>query len=952
MAEKVIVSPGVFTNERDLSFLPQGIGLIGGAIVGPTQKGRAFIPTKCQTNPEFTIKYGGKTDESYVPFCVESYLQSAGVITVVRILSMTGYQENVIPLIINTSTGSFLAAVLHPSRTVDNDAAFKQTFLESASFSSSYNAYSYIGSAMTSFDVTIDRGGSILASGFYGTTDAASINGATAGTIVSASGADIYVSGSISGSATTAIGLKDGVAFTGSSAIFTGSNFAGHLGGGIAIKFNTNPIFSGSVSSTTNASGTFGATSGRISGSVLSGASVLASFTSSIAPISSGAAFVNAGNIIFAEDFYFQLSENLYPVSLDPTSANYIGKLFGYNAKTTLFNNFADDKDRAYNYILFESNLTNLLTIDPNATVSTASVNINLNGYQYSSAATPWITSQIISGKARNLFQIVTLSDGNHANIEIKVGIANILHSGEVGGTDYGQFDIIIRSADDTDKQQSVLESFTGLNLDNTSPNYISRVIGDKFPEFSVDSLGLSRITMKGDWNNNSNYIRIVVDDNVKFKAYDPTLIPGGFKAYKTPFDATDLSNLNITIPPVDYMITQVDNNGDYNSRVYHGFNFTFLQNDNENYLNPIPSGSTTGSNTDFNLDFIYGNVDSGYTGSIGNINSFLSQRKFIVAFQGGFDGMSPSRPKLTGGDILNTNTMGFDCSTAASAGSKLYRNATSLLSNADEYDINLYLTPGIIKQLHPSVINTAIEMCEGREDVFYIFDLAKLTEIQLDTLAGLVMGMDTNYAATYHPWLKILNTDTNQNLWVPPSTLLAGVIAYNDKIGYEWYAPAGLNRGGLTEAIDIYTKLYQTDRDFLYRNRINPIASFPNEGIAVWGQKTLQVKASALDRISVRRLLIALKKYIASATKYLVFEQNTSATRNKFLNIVNPYMESVQQRQGLYTFKVVMDESNNTSDVIDRNKMLGSVFLQPSKTAEMIIIDFNIMPTGATFAQ
>jgi phage tail sheath protein FI len=159
-----------------------------------------------------------------------------------------------------------------------------------------------------------------------------------------------------------------------------------------------------------------------------------------------------------------------------------------------------------------------------------------------------------------------------------------------------------------------------------------------------------------------------------------------------------------------------------------------------------------------------------------------------------------------------------------------------------------------------------------------------------------------------------------------------------------------GLTRGGLTTVSDTYLNLSQTARGSLYEARINPIANFPSTGIAVWGQKTLQARESALDRVNVRRLLIAAKKFIASTSKFLVFEHNTAATRNRFLSIANPYFESVQQRQGLYAFKVVMDETTNTPDVVDRNELRGQIFLQPAKTAEFIIIDFNILPTGAAF--
>ena len=144
--------------------------------------------------------------------------------------------------------------------------------------------------------------------------------------------------------------------------------------------------------------------------------------------------------------------------------------------------------------------------------------------------------------------------------------------------------------------------------------------------------------------------------------------------------------------------------------------------------------------------------------------------------------------------------------------------------------------------------------------------------------------------------------------------------------------------------------RLTHGERDTLYENRVNPIAAFPGQGICVWGQKTLQVKPSALDRVNVRRLLINLKKFIASSSRFLLFEQNTASTRNRFLSIVNPYLEQVQQRSGLYAFQVKMDETNNTPDIIDNNQLYGQIYLQPAKTAEFIILDFNILPTGAQF--
>ena len=256
---------------------------------------------------------------------------------------------------------------------------------------------------------------------------------------------------------------------------------------------------------------------------------------------------------------------------------------------------------------------------------------------------------------------------------------------------------------------------------------------------------------------------------------------------------------------------------------------------------------------------------------------------------------------------------------------------------------------PGVIHSLHPLVTNAGIDMCETRGDAFYVMDLCE-QEHSVATAVSKVAGLDTNYAAVYYPWVKVLDTARNKPVLVPPSVIVPGAIAQSDRIGAEWFAPAGLNRGILGNVIETKIRLNQAERDQLYNEKINPIATFPQTGVCIWGQKTLQERSTALDRINVRRLLIALKKFIASASKYLVFEQNTLQTRTRFLNIVNPYLESVQQQQGLFAFRVVMDETNNTPDVVDRNQLVGQIFLQPAKTAEFIILDFNVLPTGATF--
>jgi phage tail sheath protein FI len=239
--------------------------------------------------------------------------------------------------------------------------------------------------------------------------------------------------------------------------------------------------------------------------------------------------------------------------------------------------------------------------------------------------------------------------------------------------------------------------------------------------------------------------------------------------------------------------------------------------------------------------------------------------------------------------------------------------------------------------------------MVEDRADAFYIADFNDYDDTITEATEQ-ANAVDTNYAATYYPWVKTIDTNTNKLMSVPPSVLMPAVFASNDAIAAEWFAPAGLNRGGITGAVSVLNRLTHAERDTLYENKVNPIAAFPGQGIVAFGQKTLQDRASALDRINVRRLLITVKKFVASTSRYLVFEQNTASTRARFINTVTPYLEAIQQRQGLYAFRVVMDESNNTPDVIDRNILAGQLFLQPTRTAEFIIIDFNILPTGASF--
>ena len=613
--------------------------------------------------------------------------------------------------------------------------------------------------------------------------------------------------------------------------------------------------------------------------------------------------------------------------SLDSTDNNDVTDVFGSNPRGS--------KD-AYAYSYFKNAYNGITSKNEVQAVVLPTQNFSFDA---STAVTPYVKSQLISGERYDLFKFYTLGHGNGENKRFKISISGVKAAGEDGGTDYSVFSVTVRSYNDTDKRKVVLESFNNVNLDPGSANYIARVIGDRWS--TIDSNG--KITENGDWINNSKYIRVKVGEQ---GSYPVSAAPFGHGAYSNPIKATVE-----TIVPSAVLQTGSIANTTGNPQYYAGFDFESIgiKDDNANYMKPLPESVGVGSNVVFGFD---GNV-SGVGLSLemtGSSTVDMIKRQFSLGFQGGFDGMSPNREIALGSSISTGNSQGFDLTDSTKFGSKAYAKAVNAVSNADEYDINMVVTPGIVRRLHPAVVTDVLDMVEARQDCFYIADLTSVNDTitQVTTQAN---AIDSNYIGSYYPWVKTVDSNTNKLISVPPSVLLPAVYAANDAIAAEWFAPAGLNRGGIIGAVSVLNRLTHSERDTLYENKVNPIASFPGQGIVAFGQKTLQDKASALDRINVRRLLINVKKFVASTSRFLVFEQNTAQTRGRFINTVQPYLEGIQQRQGLYAFKVVMDESNNGPDVVDRNILAGQIFLQPAKTAEFIVIDFNILPTGASFS-
>lgn len=821
MAER-IVSPGVFTNEIDQSFLPQGIGEIGAALIGPTIKGPAQIPTKVKNYAEFESIFGSYTEDSYLPFTAKEYLDNAGTLTVTRLLYENGYKltNGALAVIAESGSGagkkSFVSHILHPTVPINYSA--DSNIFEKSSISNGESG---------SFSVKI--------SGSYGVD----------------------------------------------------ATYPGYSG--FASTTGVNTVVSASINDSSNA---------------------------------------------------------------------YIEKIFGRNPKSIDYPVYVQYENKN-----IKSQFNNLGNVSVKMQI--------ISNYEYlqdfKSPSTPFITSQKISGTTKNLFKAHALSHGNGENYDFKIGIQNIITAAEnPEQTGYGKFDLVVRGVNnknilaspfdynDTDISPNILESFTNLSLNPDSPRYISKVIGDVHQYIDAAS---KRLVESGTYENNSKYIRIEVATSVENKI-NPSAVPFGFKAISSPI-ANPSASINLVA--TSNITTQVGSSG-YNSNIFFGFDYT--NENNLNYLAPTPtSGSSVGSNVDFYLGDL--NQDAAasfpssapYSGSIGTaldagiIDSrvAVSTRKFIIPIQGGFDGSRPNLPKYAGENISSTNAFGFDCSADGKSGTTAYKNAFNTLSNTDQYDFNMLITPGVVHELHSSVTNAGITLCEARADAFYVMDAVGKTS-NISTAKTTVKTLDSSYAATYYPWVLTQPVGAPKALWVPPSVVVPSVLSFTDRIAHPWFAPAGLNRGGLSMVSKTYIRLSQSDRDELYENRINPIANFPNEGVCIWGQKTLQALPSALDRVNVRRLLITVKKFIASATRFLVFEQNTASTRNRFLQIVNPYLQDIVAQSGLSAFRVIMDETNNTPDVIDQNFLIGQLFLQPTRTAEFIVLDFTIQPTGASF--
>jgi len=339
---------------------------------------------------------------------------------------------------------------------------------------------------------------------------------------------------------------------------------------------------------------------------------------------------------------------------------------------------------------------------------------------------------------------------------------------------------------------------------------------------------------------------------------------------------------------------------------------------------------------------------------------------RFTSPLFGGFDGFDITEPE----PLNNSRAIRDNATEKTYAMYYSVKKALDILADPEFVEMNLLAVPGITNE---SLTQHAVNICEDRADALAIIDpkggylpisetggteQSRISTNHVDEIVTNMQrrGMNSSYGCTYYPWVRMTDDISGGSLWAPPSIAAIGAMAFSDKQKALWFAPAGFNRGGLSRGAagfpitNVRSKLTSGERDDLYENNVNPIASFPQEGIVIFGQKTLQVTPSALDRINVRRLMIYVKKQVSRIAADLLFDQNVQTTWNRFKAQVDPFLSNIRTAFGLTDFKVVLDETTTTPELIDRNIMYAKIFLKPARAIEYIAIDFNITNTGASF--
>ena len=916
MAEFVFVSPGAKFRERDLTFVTRNVGITTLGLVGETLKGPAFEHIFIQDKGQFKTRFGAQSIERFVggdkgikyqlPYVANAYLEETNQLYVTRVLGLSGYDA-----------GKAWAITL----SAGIDPATKGASI-STTGTSGFTGGSYLG---VSLSLTGQTGTS-----FNGYTK-------TSGTTNFTGHLHTFTVLTISGTSGT---VRDVVT------LMTGTSYTAYENMVLAIIRSR-----GNVTDHINAAST-------------------TSFYTTGLTVTANNTNLGTGDL-FGQFTLAAADGTKYTATLNPNSSSFLPNVIGFLPK---------DKSTKIWVQAAYPDLINLL--DANGYgygINTKLIDCNSDVYTnyktiFQTPETPWVVSQLKGSEIDRLFKFVSISDGDAANQEIKISIQNI-------NPETLEFDVIIRDFNDTDASPIVLESYTRCSLIQGQTSFIGQRIG----------------TTDGVYSIISNYVMIELADNLS-----PDLFPAGFEGYEINNFTSGITKTTSGVNGIPTKIfyktgyTQTDKfrkvylgiseNG-YSTATSIGsginqnfFNFNGLRNDGSNATSGftktkgfhMDSGATGTGYTEGTI--VIGTFETGAgkfqtaDDVVNNLNPYfdINSRKFTLVPAGGFDGWDVNRGYRSYSNLYNQGGIYDGVAPTAQAMNdfQAWQTAIDTFSNPEEVTINVFATPGINWSDNTVLVEDTIDMIEQqRADTLYVIDAPLIGNPQLigqpkqdvqfaTDVAGLLndTGIDSSYSCTYFPWIQIIDTQNNVNVYLPPTGEVVKAMAFTDNTAFPWFAPAGLNRG-VTDAKKSMFKLSQDARDVLYKGRINPLADFANAGTAIFGQKTLQVKESALDRINVRRLLLQIKVLVANIAIRLVFEQGDQTTIDQFITKVTPVLDTIKRERGLNDYKVKMDDSNNSQESMDRNELYGDLYLKPTRAVEFIGITFTITPSGASFA-
>ena len=625
-------------------------------------------------------------------------------------------------------------------------------------------------------------------------------------------------------------------------------------------------------------------------------------------------------------------------------------------------------------------------------------------------AGTNWFIAQDMgsaptnfdAANAQKLFRLVALDSGEDTQKNYKISISNIVAARKDSANPYGSFTVQIRRANDSDLALQIVEQFTNCNLNPNSSNYVARKIGDMYQEWDADA---RRYKTYGSHPNLSKYFRVIMDSDVDMGVSDPELFAnigfytGSVQPLLIQWPSMNLrvsaSHGSIANPKDAYFgiwthrhtssIRHSDSYVDFAARLpsdasgeslipssltQYSWVFTLddiCQTDANNAtatgkLFFHVSGSRQAATGQKSITAHSASVDHADAGYRAVLAAGIN--KFTAPVYGGCDGLDVTESEPFRNGLLRDQNERDSYEFAS------VRRALDSVSDPEVVECNMMAMPGITAD---GLTKQMLTICESRADALAVIDIdqvytspyeAKASSFKARLGSGAesvaktfeLRGINSSYGCAYYPWVKIHDEINDQSVWAPPSVVALGVMANTENRDALWFAPAGFNRGGLTEGsagipvLGVTERLTAKERDALYDANINPIASFPSEGIVVFGQKTLQVTPSALDRINVRRLMIFVKKEVSRIAARLLFDQNVQVTWERFVKQVTPFLEGVKIGFGLSDFKVVLDASTTTPDLVDRNIMYAKIFLKPARAVEFIAVDFVITNTGAAF--